>query len=203
MGQVAKPKEQRDRKPTRGMIVASALDMREMPPDQGPPEVAFMGRSNAGKSSLINRLVGAKVAHTSGTPGRTQRINFFHMPGWYIVDLPGFGYAKVSKESREIFGQAVEGYLTGRQALVAAVLIQDARRNPEEEEAMVVHWAADRNILLVVAASKMDRLNRREQAERHQVLEEAYGRPVFLVSSRTGEGMDQVKGALKGIGLNL
>lgn len=198
---MAKPKK-KPTQPLRGQIVASALTTTEMP-NTGIPEVAFMGRSNAGKSSLINALVKAKVAHTSNTPGRTQRINFFQMPGWYIVDLPGFGYAKVSKEAREVFGQAVEGYLTERQSLVAAVLIQDVRRNPEEEEAMVVHWAADRNILLVVAASKMDRLNRKEQAERKEALEEIYGRPVFLISSRTGEGLDRVREALKGIGLSL
>ncbi|NMP21255.1 ribosome biogenesis GTP-binding protein YihA/YsxC [Sulfobacillus harzensis] len=188
--------------PARGQHVASALDQSEMP-TSGLPEVAFMGRSNAGKSSLINALVKAKVAHTSSTPGRTQRINFFQMPGWYIVDLPGFGYAKVSKAEREAFGQAVDQYLIGRQPLVAAVLIQDVRRDPEEEEAMLVHWAADRNILLVVAASKMDRLNRREQEERRQRLESIYGRPVFLISNRTGEGLDQVREALRGLGLSV
>ncbi len=188
--------------PGRGGLVTSALTMAEMPQD-GKSEVAFMGRSNAGKSSLINALVGSKVAHTSSTPGRTQRINFFSMVSWYIVDLPGFGYAKVSKQDRQTFGQAVETYLTERQSLVAGVLIQDVRRDPEEEEAMVVHWAASRNIMLIVAASKMDRLNRAEQQARKQALEELYGRPVFLISNRTGEGMDQVKGALRGLGLNL
>lgn len=188
--------------PGRGALVTSALTIAEMPQD-GKSEVAFMGRSNAGKSSLINALVGSKVAHTSSTPGRTQRINFFSMISWYIVDLPGFGYAKVSKQDRQTFGQAVETYLTERQPLVAGVLIQDVRRDPEEEEAMVVHWAASRNIMLVVAASKMDRLNRTEQQERKHALETAYGRPVFLVSNRTGEGIDQVKDALRGLGLHL
>ncbi|MCL5115625.1 MAG: ribosome biogenesis GTP-binding protein YihA/YsxC [Firmicutes bacterium] len=186
----------------RGQIVASALTAAEMPAPS-LSEVAFMGRSNAGKSSLINALVGSKVAHTSSTPGRTQRINFFSMPSWWIVDLPGFGYAKVSKSNREMFGQAVEDYLTNRQSLVAGVLIQDVRRDPEEEEAMVVHWAAERNIMLIVVASKMDRLNRREQDERKKALEEQYGRPIFLVSNRTGEGLDQVREALKGLGLTI
>lgn len=187
---------------SRGQLVTSALGLAEMP-QTGLSEIAFMGRSNAGKSSLINALVGAKVAHTSSTPGRTQRINFFQMPSWYIVDLPGFGYAKVSKAARESFGQAVEQYLTERQTLVGGVLIQDARRDPEEEEAMVVHWAADRNVLLIVAASKMDRMNRQEQAERKEALETQYGRPVFLVSNRTGEGLNQVRDALRGLGLLL
>ena len=117
----------------RGRLVASALTPAEMPPPKSS-EVAFMGRSNSGKSSLINALVGAKIANTSSTPGRTQRINFFQMPAWLMVDLPGFGYAKVSKAERARFGEAVEQYLTTRQPLIAAVLIQDARRDAEAEE---------------------------------------------------------------------
>ena len=186
----------------KGQLIASALTAAEMPRD-GLSEVAFMGRSNAGKSSLINALVGTKIAHTSGTPGRTQRINFFAMPAWYIVDLPGFGYARASHSVRESFGQAVEDYLTTRQPLVGGVLIQDARRDAEEEEKMVVRWADSRNVFLVVAASKMDRMNRAEQHERHEKLEEQYQRPVLLVSNRTGEGLDGVKSAIRGLGLSI
>lgn len=185
-----------------GALVASALTVQEMPAPHDS-EIAFMGRSNSGKSSLINALVGAKIAHTSSTPGRTQRINFFRMPSWLIVDLPGFGYAKVSKSERAKFGQAVEDYLTTRQSLVGGVLIQDARRDAEEEELMVVQWADSRNVLLVIVASKMDRMNRKEQQERLQALEEQYGRPVFLVSSRTGEGLERVKYAIRGLGLSI
>lgn len=183
-------------------LAASALAPSEMPKD-GLTEVAFMGRSNAGKSSLINRLMGTKVAHISATPGRTQRMNFFLMSGWYLVDLPGFGYAKVGRDTRERFGQAVESYLTERQQLIAGVLIQDARRDPEVEEEMVVRWAASRNVFLVVVGSKMDRLNRAEQRARKEALETIYGRPVLLVSNRTGEGIDQVKYLLRGLGLKI
>lgn len=186
----------------KGRLAYSALTPQEMP--QGDfSEVAFLGRSNAGKSSLINALVGSKVAHTSSTPGRTQRLNFFAMPSWYIVDLPGFGYAKASKADRERFGQAVEEYLTTRQPLVAGVLIQDARRDPEDEELMVVDWADSRNVLLIVTASKMDRLNRQEQSERRAALEEQYGRSVYLISNRTGEGLDRVRAAIRGLGLSI
>lgn len=186
----------------RGRLVASALTPAEMPKD-GRTEVAFLGRSNAGKSSLINALVGARVAHISNTPGRTQRINFFAMPQWYLVDLPGFGYAKVAKTERARFGQAVEQYLTERQPLVAGVLIQDARRDPQEEELMVVRWAASRNIFLTVVASKIDRMNKSEQKERQIALDASYGRPVLLISNRTGEGMGLVRQAIKGLGLPL
>ena len=186
----------------RGQMVASCLNLSEMPAT-GLSEVAFMGRSNAGKSSLINALVGSKVAHTGATPGRTQRIHFFSMPAWYIVDLPGFGYAKASKSDRQKFGEAVEDYLTQRQSLISAILIQDARRDAEPEEMMVVQWADSRNILLTVVASKMDRLNRAEQAQRQQALDEQYGRSVFLVSNRTGEGLDRVRHVIRGLGLTL
>lgn len=183
-------------------MVASALTADEMP-QTGWPEVAFMGRSNAGKSSLINQLAKSKVAHTSGTPGKTQRIHFYAMSGWYVVDLPGFGYAKVSKVERERFGEAVETYLTTRQPLIAGVLIQDVRRDPADEEQMVVEWASQRNILLIIAASKVDKLSRQERAAREAVLQEAYRRPVFLISNRTGEGIDQIRQAIRGLGLKV
>ncbi|MCY0899601.1 MAG: ribosome biogenesis GTP-binding protein YihA/YsxC [Firmicutes bacterium] len=184
----------------KGTLVKSALDIGDMPKN-GWSEVAFLGRSNAGKSSLINALVGRKIAHTSGTPGRTQRIHFYAMPSWYIVDLPGFGYARVSKMERAQFGQAVDTYLQERQPLVAAILIQDVRRDPEDEERMVVQWALERNLLFLVAASKIDRLNQREKREREERLKSLYPCPVYLVSSRTREGVDAIKQAIGGLGL--
>lgn len=199
---MAKAKNQKSKKTELGQIAASALTPAEMPQD-GRAEVAFMGRSNAGKSSLINVLIGAKVARISGTPGRTQRINFFAMSRWYMVDLPGFGYARVSKSARASFGQAVEDYVTTRQELIAGVLIQDCRRDPEEDELMVMDWADSRNILLLIVASKMDRLNRQEQDERKKALQSRYRRPVFLVSNRTGEGIGPLREAIRGLGLSI
>ncbi|MDA8192964.1 MAG: ribosome biogenesis GTP-binding protein YihA/YsxC [Thermaerobacter sp.] len=186
----------------RRAIVASALEFREMPKD-GQTEFAFMGRSNAGKSSLLNRLMGAKVANISATPGKTQRINFFAMPGWYMVDLPGYGYAQVSRSAREKFGRATERYLTERQTLVGGVLVQDLRRDPEEEEDMVVRWAADRNLYVVVVGTKMDKLNRAQQAARRERLNLLYKRKVILVSNRTGEGIDEVRQAIRAVGLKI
>lgn len=183
-------------------MVVSALTEREMPGD-GKPELAFLGRSNSGKSSIINAVVGHRIAHTGGTPGKTLRINFFRMPGWYLVDLPGFGYAKVSKKRRAEFGQAVDDYLTTRQPLLGGVLVQDCRRDPEEEEQMIQAWAEARNVFLVVVANKADKLNRREQAERLERLTAAYRIPVFLASARTGEGIAPVKAAIAGLGLSV
>jgi GTP-binding protein len=186
----------------KGRLVVSALSEAEMP-HNGWTEVAFLGRSNAGKSSLINQLVGARVALVSSQPGRTQRIHFYAMNGWYLVDLPGFGYAKASKTARQAFGAAVERYLFERQPLVAGVLIQDVRRDPEEDEMMVVNWAAERNVLLVIVASKVDKLNRSERQARAERLRAQYPAPVLLVSNRTGEGIDDVRGALRGLGLTV
>lgn len=183
-------------------LVASALEFGDMPKD-GKTEFAFMGRSNAGKSSLLNRLVGRKIMNVSGTPGRTQRINFYAMANWYMVDLPGYGYAKVSEERKKIFGQATEHYLVSRQSLVGGVLVQDLRRDPQEEEAQLIRWAADRNLYLIVVGTKLDRLNRTEQRQRKERLNELYKRDVILVSNRTGEGMDEVRRAIKAIGLEI
>jgi len=189
-------------KPTVGTLAASALEAGEMPSGTWP-EIAFMGRSNSGKSSLINALVRRKIAHSSASPGKTVRIHFYAMPAWYLVDLPGFGYAKVSKQERERFGQAVETYLTTRQQLLGGVLIQDCRRDPEPDEAMVVAWADASNRLLVIVANKMDKLNRSEQAIRLKRLQEAYQRPVMMVSAKTGEGLTAVQASIMGLGLQL
>ncbi len=188
--------------PAKGDLAASALAATEMPAE-GLPEFAFLGRSNSGKSSLINGLVGSKVARESQTPGKTTRLHFYRMSEWYLVDLPGFGYAKRSKADRAFFGQAVETYLTTRQPLLGGLLIQDCRRDPEEEEAMVVQWADESNRFLVVVANKMDKLNRREQGERLRALENAYGRQVLMVSAKFKEGLDPVRSAIRGLGLRL
>lgn len=188
--------------PPLGELVASALRDEEMPAGSWP-EFAFLGRSNAGKSSLINRLARRPIARTSQTPGKTIRIHFYAMTGWYLVDLPGFGYAKVSRKERAAFGEAVEAYLTTRRALLGGVLIQDCRRDPEPEEGMVVDWATASNRYLVIVANKMDKLNRAEQAARREKLEDFYGRPVHLISAKTGEGLDAVRSAVSAVGLKL
>jgi GTP-binding protein len=180
----------------------SALLPAEMPHD-GLTELAFLGRSNAGKSSLLNRLAGVSIAHVSGNPGKTQRIHFYTMPQWYLVDLPGYGYAKVPKNLKEEFGQAVDNYLTTRQPLIGGILIQDARRDPQDEEYSLAEWAQSRNLFFMLVASKMDRLNKREQRERQERLESLYDQPVYAISSRTGEGIEEVKKVIRGLGLTI
>lgn len=182
--------------------VVSALGEAEWPPE-GPPEVAVLGRSNAGKSSVLNALVGRPMAHVSATPGRTQRINFYAMNGWYLVDLPGYGYANVPKAVKAAFSEAVDRYLQTRQALMAALLVQDVRRDVGPEEEALCAWAASRNVMLIVVANKCDKLSAREQALRREVLVQAYRQPVYLVSARLKTGFDAVRAALRGLGLSL
>lgn len=185
-----------------GRLVAATLDPAEMPSD-GLPEVAFLGRSNAGKSSLLNALLGAQIAPVSSKPGKTAVICFYAMPGWYLVDLPGYGYAQISKERRSAIGERVEAFLTDRQPLLGGLVVQDCRRDPEEEEALLRRWAASRNLFLAVVANKADKLNQRERVERKAALEAAWKLPVILVSARTRENLEAVRAAIRGLGLSI
>ena len=131
-------------------------------PDISLPEFAFIGRSNVGKSSLINKLANRKaLARTSGTPGKTRAINFFLInDAVFFVDLPGYGYAKVSKGEREKWGQMIEGYLKGREQLMAAVLLIDIRHEPSENDAMMLNWLNYYGIKTIICATKSDKIKR-------------------------------------------
>ncbi len=120
-------------------------------PRPGPPEIAFLGRSNCGKSSLLNRLVNRKrLARTSSTPGKTRLIQFFRVEvgerELYLVDLPGYGYARVSRRERQSWQRLVESYLGGRSSLRAAILLQDVRRDVSEDETLLLEWLAERDV---------------------------------------------------------
>jgi GTP-binding protein len=184
----------------RGDLARSALDPSEFPTGN-LQEVALLGRSNAGKSSLLNALLNRRAARVSGTPGQTRRIHFYWVKNWYLVDLPGFGYAALNPKERLRFGRAVDDYLNQRAQLTAAILIQDIRRDPAGEEQQLVEWARRRNVLLLVAANKADKLNRTATVERVAALNAAYGFEVLPVSARTGAGLDALKERLRGLGL--
>ncbi len=175
-------------------------------PAAGLPEAAFLGRSNVGKSSLLNCLVNRRgLARTSSTPGRTREINFFRVnQKWSFADLPGYGYAKVSREMRNNWQAMVEDYLTGRKQLKAAVLIQDLRRPPGPEERDLLAWLSGRGIPFLLVATKADKLGR---SERHRALL-ALGQGLGLgpdqitpLSATTREGRDELwKRLLKWLG---
>jgi GTP-binding protein len=139
----------------------SATNLEGCPPDEAR-EVAFVGRSNAGKSSAINVLTGqSKLARTSKTPGRTQLLNYFEIePGRYIVDLPGFGYAQVPQELKQKWQRHLEHYLAKRKSLQGLVLLMDIRHPFTDFDQMLVQWAVDSELPLHVLLTKADKLGR-------------------------------------------
>ncbi|MCZ7585269.1 MAG: ribosome biogenesis GTP-binding protein YihA/YsxC [Deltaproteobacteria bacterium] len=171
----------------------SAVNPVDFPPAD-LPEIAFAGRSNVGKSSLINALVGRrKLAQTSRTPGKTRLINFFVVNGKFrLVDLPGYGYAKVPAAVRREWSPMVERYLAGRESLKALALLIDCRRGPEEEERALIDWCAEHGLRLEIVITKSDKLgsNDRRNLQRH--LETDIGLPpehFTFTSSSKGTGI--------------
>lgn len=142
-------------------FLTSADSLTRCPPSD-VPEVAFAGRSNAGKSSTLNRLAGQKkLARVSKTPGRTQLINFFDVAsGGRLVDLPGYGYARASKTRRDAWGRAIDDYLNNRPNLVGLVLVMDARHPPQPFDEEMLAWCTQRHLPLLALLNKADKLKR-------------------------------------------
>jgi GTP-binding protein len=128
------------------------------------PEYAFIGRSNVGKSSLINMLVDRKdMAKTSGKPGKTQLINHFLInDNWYLVDLPGYGFAKVSKESREIFQKFIADYILERKSLMCLMVLLDSRLEPQKIDLEFMDWLGENGISFVMVFTKIDKLSKKK-----------------------------------------
>ncbi|MEQ8231188.1 MAG: ribosome biogenesis GTP-binding protein YihA/YsxC [Gammaproteobacteria bacterium] len=154
----------------------SVPDLRRMPPDSGR-EVAFAGRSNSGKSSALNVLCGQRsLARTSRTPGRTQHLVVFDLDaGRRLVDLPGFGYAKVSKSLRAHWERELPAYLERRRTLAGLVLLMDVRHPLKEQETTLISWAAAAGVPLHVLLNKADKLGRGAQAEALRLVERHLG----------------------------
>lgn len=166
-------------------------------PASDRPEVAFVGRSNVGKSSFINSLVGRKkLAQVSKDPGRTQSINFYLLNNaFYFVDLPGYGYAKVPISVRKKWKGLIERYLTKRSNLKAVVIIFDIRRIPNEEDLSLLSWFESHRIPFIIILSKADKLSsnkKREQLVQISQLLSAKVRDIIPFSSTTGEGKEAV-----------
>lgn len=167
----------------------------------GRPEIAFVGRSNVGKSSLLNRLLGRKgLARTSSTPGRTQAVNYFQVNRrFYFVDLPGYGYAKAGREARREWAARVEGYF--REAPPdAIVLLVDGKVGATPLDVQAYEYLSGLGAAVVVAATKIDRVSRSRQPavvkEVRQVLRLAAPIPIIPVSARSGEGIKELWGAI-------
>ncbi|HEX6692336.1 MAG TPA: ribosome biogenesis GTP-binding protein YihA/YsxC [Burkholderiales bacterium] len=176
-------------------FVLSAALPADLPP-VGPPELAFAGRSNVGKSSAINALLGRKgLARTSKTPGRTQTINFYELGGGErLVDLPGYGYARVPRAVREQWKALVGAYLESRDP-VAVVVVMDARHPHTDLDAQLLGWLGERRTLLLL--SKADKLPRAAQAATLQSAR-AWSPHVHLFSSVTRQGVDECRDLLAG-----
>ncbi|MCP3978719.1 MAG: YihA family ribosome biogenesis GTP-binding protein [bacterium] len=163
------------------------------------PQVVFLGRSNVGKSSLINRLLGVNgLARTSSRPGRTQSINFYRInETFHFVDLPGYGYAKVPEAVRRSWGPMVEGFLERRSAqIVLGILVVDARHEPSPLDVTMRDWLEPRNLPYAVAATKSDRMKSSDRQRASKKLASLCGEGAvaapLVVSSKTGTGIREL-----------
>ena len=182
---------------SQAQFLASTAAPADMPPP-GPPELAFAGRSNVGKSSAINALTGRKrLAFTSKTPGRTQTINFFGLGGGArLVDLPGYGYAKVPQALRAQWRTLVGAYLGSRATLAGVVLVMDARHPLTPLDVQLLEFLGD--VRLLALLSKADKLGRREQASTLASVQTSLEADVRLFSSVTRQGVEECRDLLEG-----
>lgn len=180
-------------------FIISNTDYRKCP-QETKPEYAFIGRSNVGKSSLINMLTRRKgLAMTSSTPGKTMLINHFLINNaWYLVDLPGYGYARRGKENRERLRKIIEDYVLERQAMTNLFVLIDSRHEPQQIDLEFIEWLGENSIPFAVVFTKVDKLG----AGKMQTNVEAYTRklletweelpPVFITSSEKGQGREEL-----------
>lgn len=175
-------------------FVISAVSKRDFP-HEGMPEVVFAGRSNVGKSSLINRLVGNNsLARTSATPGKTQSINFYRINrSLFFVDLPGFGYAKTGKAAIQQWKRLIEEYFESRSSIALAVQLIDSRMPPTELDLQLSEWLDRVNVPFLAVATKSDKLSNNEKSARLRVLSNSFGgQSVVMSSAKTGTGCKEI-----------
>lgn len=167
-------------------------------PDTGMPEVAFAGKSNVGKSSLINGLMNRKsLARTSAQPGKTQTINFYKINGeMYLVDLPGYGYAKVSQAEKEKWGKMIEKYLHTSRDLKAVFLLIDIRHDPSANDRQMYEWILHNGYEPIIIATKLDKLKRSQVQKQLKLIREGLqvkkGTQVIAYSAQTKQGREEI-----------
>lgn len=164
-------------------------------PAPGIPEVVFAGRSNAGKSSLINRLTGNRgLARTSSTPGKTQSINFYRINGsFYFVDLPGYGYARAGKSAIQSWKALIEGYFLGRAVIALAIHIVDSRMPPTDTDIQLSGWLAGLGVPRLVVATKSDKLSNNQKGAQLRIISDSLEESsVIMASAETGTGSKEI-----------
>jgi len=169
-------------------------------PVDGKPEFAFIGRSNVGKSSLINMLVNHKdMAKVSGTPGKTRQINYFVINSdWYLVDLPGYGFAKASKKAKANYERMIEQYLLQRETLMCAMVLLDCRHGLQKIDKEFIDWLGSMHIPFVLVFTKLDKLKEAERAHnidriKNELLESWHSLPQsFASSAKKKDGKDEI-----------
>lgn len=180
-------------------FVVSAAGPKQFPPDSRP-QIAFAGRSNVGKSSIINSLLHRKqLVKTSQTPGKTQLINFFIInKSFYFTDLPGYGYARAPRAVTDAWAPMIEGYLKDSPSLSAVVVLLDIRRTPDERDIRLLEWLRQYGIPAVYALTKADKLNRQEAEKAKQVISAGLdiSEPLLLTSAKSGRGMKELWGEI-------
>ncbi|HJZ82229.1 MAG TPA: ribosome biogenesis GTP-binding protein YihA/YsxC [Pyrinomonadaceae bacterium] len=184
---------------TGAQFLKSAFKSADWPRDQ-VPEIAFLGRSNVGKSSLINSLLGVKgLARASSTPGRTQSLNFFLINGWFrFVDLPGYGYARAPKALKAEWSKAAEDYLAERAQLVLSIHIVDSRHEPSKQDLQLHEWLVHHHKPHLIVATKSDKLSNNELRLNIARAARAFQTDQVLAYSATRKrGRDELWGAIK------
>lgn len=181
---------------TSAEFLISAVSSKQYP-NTGFPEIALAGRSNVGKSSFINRLIGRKnLVRTSSKPGKTRTLNYYTInESFYFVDVPGYGYAKVSKTEREKWGKMMEEYFQEREVLQAVVLVVDGRHKPTADDMQMVEYIRYLEIPLIVICTKMDKITNNKQAQALKQMKKALpdgDYPVIPFSSVTGLNKEKV-----------
>ena len=161
------------------------------------PEVSFAGRSNVGKSSLLNKLVGRKaLAKVSSTPGRTANINFFEVDGIYLVDLPGYGYAKVSKAEQRRWADLIADYFAQERSFNLVVALVDIRHDAQKLDVQMLNFLQESELPFCVALTKADKLSRNKQEAQRSRLAKQFGldrSQLVVTSAQTGQGIDELK----------
>lgn len=174
-----------------------AAGRKDQLPPSNLPEVVFSGRSNVGKSSLLNRLVNRKaLARVSATPGKTATINFYRLPACRFVDLPGYGYAKVSKSEKARWASLVEGYFAGERQAALVIQLIDMRHKPTANDQQMLDFLLSMDVPFAVVCTKSDKLNKSETAAQLQLFEGLFGPlgiPFYPFSAVKGDGLPEVR----------